>query len=264
VAWKTVIHVHTEHSCDCAMPVARLRDACLRRRVDCIAVTDHDEIEGALRLRDLGGVRVIVGEEVSTRDGHVLGLFIERRIPPDLSAAETCDRIREQGGIVALPHPFAILCPKSLRRRVYSLIPRADAIEIGNALNPFRWQCHRGRLLARSFDLPGFVGGDVHTPWAIDSAFQVMRPFAGPVEFLERLREARFHLGWQPIVSLVVQGYEDARRRIAGLFGRRRAPRKDRSAQSVRGMKGSRVGISPLAFPNAASRMDARRVERSE
>ncbi|MBN1421599.1 MAG: hypothetical protein JXP34_22695 [Planctomycetes bacterium] len=226
MSWKTVIHVHTEYSWDCSMPIARLRDACLRRRVDCVAVTDHDEIEGALRLRDLGGVRVIVGEEVSTRDGHVLGLFIERRIPPDLSAAETCDRIREQGGIVALPHPFATLCSKSLRRRVYSLIPRTDAIEIGNALNPFRWQCHRGRRLARSFGLPGFVGGDVHTPWAIDAAFQTMHPFAGPDAFLESLRAARFHLGWQPLVSLAVQGASDARRRLVEILARLRARRR--------------------------------------
>src|SRR5262249_61221230 len=77
--------------------------------IDVVCATDHNTIEGALRLRDLAGerLRVIVGEEISSRDGEIIGLFLTRPIPRDLSAEDTIARIRDQGGIVSVPHPFS-------------------------------------------------------------------------------------------------------------------------------------------------------------
>lgn len=223
--WKTVIHIHTSYSRDCGLRLDRLLEACRRRDVDCVGITDHDAIEGALRLRDRGEIEVIVGEEITTLEGHLVGLFLERRIPPDLPVEETCDRIHAQGGLVALPHPFAHLCPKSLQTAVHGILDRVDVVEIGNALNLFRWECRKARRLAEARGLPGYVGGDVHTPWAVGAAYQIMPPFAGPEAFLESLRSATFCLGTQPLRSFFVQGLRDLGRRagdVLELLGCRR------------------------------------------
>jgi len=104
------LHLHTRFSDGWPSPEAVVDHVTLATDLDVIAVTDHDTIEGALRAADhsaaTGGVPVIVGEEVSSRQGHILGLFLERRVPPGMSATETVDEIHRQGGIAIAAHPF--------------------------------------------------------------------------------------------------------------------------------------------------------------
>src|SRR5580693_442815 len=101
------LHLHTEYSPDCDTSLERIEAHCLAQGLTGLAVTDHNTLEGALRLRDrVKSLQVIVGEEVSTRDGDVIGLFLREPIPPRLSALETMDAIHAQGGLVYLPHPF--------------------------------------------------------------------------------------------------------------------------------------------------------------
>ena len=104
------LHLHTSFSDGWPSPEALVDHATLATDLDLVAVTDHDTIEGALRAADhsarTGGVPVIVGEEVSSRQGHILGLFLERRVAPGLSAAATVDEIHRQGGIAIAAHPF--------------------------------------------------------------------------------------------------------------------------------------------------------------
>lgn len=104
------LHLHTSFSDGWPSPEAVIEHVTRATALDVIAVTDHDTIEGALRAADhsarVGGVEVIVGEEVSSRQGHILGLFLERRVPPGLSASATVDEIHRQGGLAIAAHPF--------------------------------------------------------------------------------------------------------------------------------------------------------------
>ena len=104
------LHLHTSHSDGWPSPVEVVDHVTLETDLDVIAITDHDTIEGALRAVEhsarTGGVKVIVGEEVSSRQGHIIGLFLERRVRPDLSAAATIDEIHRQGGLAIAAHPF--------------------------------------------------------------------------------------------------------------------------------------------------------------
>ncbi|HZP80222.1 MAG TPA: PHP domain-containing protein [Chthonomonadaceae bacterium] len=128
------LHLHTEFSPDCDTPLDAIEAHCLRRGLTGIAVTDHDSIEGALRLRDRARkLDVLVGEEVTAREGDVIGLFLEERIPPRLSAAETMEAIHAQGGLVYLPHPF----DKRRARRTGggSLLAILDQVDIVEAFN---------------------------------------------------------------------------------------------------------------------------------
>jgi len=110
------MHTHCEYSPDGETPVAEQARVITAAGLDVVCATDHNTIEGALRLRELAdGFRVIVGEEVSTREGELIGLFLERPVPRDRSAEETIALIHEQGGLVSVPHPFSHNRPTASR-----------------------------------------------------------------------------------------------------------------------------------------------------
>src|SRR5690606_39085993 len=102
------MHVHTRGSYDCLSDPVAVVERAAARGLDWVCITDHNEIDVALRMKERYPDRVIVGEEVRTAEGvDVIGLFLSDRIPKGTPARETCERIREQGGIVYVPHPFA-------------------------------------------------------------------------------------------------------------------------------------------------------------
>ena len=118
-------HIHTEHSPDSTLPVRSLVRRCQAKGLGLIAVTDHNSLDGALEAREVADFPVIVGEEVTTADGELTGLFLTEPIPRGLSALETARRIKGQGGLVSIPHPFDVfrrnvlqgLAHRSLRGR---------------------------------------------------------------------------------------------------------------------------------------------------
>lgn len=188
---KTVIHVHTNYSFDGNASPEDVLETARRQGVDCVAITDHDEIEGALIARDRSrDVRVIVGEEVSSAGGHIIGLFLEQRIPSGLSLQETAERIKQQGGLVLAPHPFSILCEDSLRANTARLLPWLDAVEVCNAQDPLPWEDSRALRFALRHDLVPYVGADSHIRGHLDACHQLMPSFDGPAEFLASLRVA--------------------------------------------------------------------------
>lgn len=189
---KVAIHLHTHYSYDSNLAPAALVDAARRMGLDWIAVTDHDEIDGALEARSLGGVNVIVGEEISTTHGHLIGLFLNRRIPPGMSASETIDDIRSQGGLALAPHPFCTLCDNSLQDSIEGLADRLDAVEVYNAQNPLPWQDRRAAAFAERSGLTGYVGMDAHLRW-LPATYQEMREFHGAQDFLNSLAHAELH-----------------------------------------------------------------------
>jgi hypothetical protein len=186
---KVAIHLHTHYSYDSNLAPARLVQAARRIGIDCLAITDHNQIDGALEAQALGGVRVIVGEEISSADGHLLGLFLRERIPPGLSGEETCVAIHAQGGLALAPHPFCILCEGSLQQAVWRLIEHLDAVEVYNAQNPLPWEDARAARLARRTGLPAFVGMDAHLRW-LPLTYQRMDDFADAASFLRALPQA--------------------------------------------------------------------------
>ena len=101
------LHSHTWYSHDSLLKPEHFVAACLAKGINCIAVTDHNEVDGAKAVARLAPFKVIVGEEIRTRDGEISGLFLKHRIPPNLSAEETIREIRRQKGLVYIPHPFA-------------------------------------------------------------------------------------------------------------------------------------------------------------
>ncbi|MGA2928902.1 MAG: glycosyltransferase [Solirubrobacteraceae bacterium] len=186
------LHMHTDHSYDCATPVEVLLAEARARGLGAIAVTDHNEISGAHEaLAKADGVKVIVGEEVKTAgQGEVIGLFIEERIPRGLTLQETIAEIKRQGGLVYVPHPFDRLHSVPDYEHLLDVLDDVDAIEVFNpriAINEFNDEAVR---FAAKYRIPAGAGSDAHVPQGLGSVRIRMRDFDGPKEFLESLRDA--------------------------------------------------------------------------
>jgi hypothetical protein len=186
------LHMHTDHSGDCATPVEVLLAEARTRGLGAIAVTDHNEISGALEARaKADGVKVIVGEEVKTADqGEVIGLFIEEKIERGMSLQETIAEIKRQGGLVYVPHPFDRLHSVPDYEHLLGVLSDVDAIEVFNprvAITEFNDEAVR---FAAKYRIPAGAGSDAHVPQGLGSVRIRMRDFDGPEEFLESLRDA--------------------------------------------------------------------------
>lgn len=186
------MHTHCVASSDSTTPIEQQARAIQAARLDAVCATDHNTIDGALRLQDIAdGFRVIVGEEIATREGEVIGLFLDRAIPPDLSAEETIARIKAQGGLVVVPHPFSPTRPQQLRRQTLDrLWPQIDALEVLNGREEFPSDNKRAARYARERGIPGTAGSDAHRAAEIGRAFVEIDEFSSPQELLRVLPSA--------------------------------------------------------------------------
>jgi glycosyltransferase involved in cell wall biosynthesis len=186
------LHMHTDHSYDCATPVEVLLDEAKARGLGAIAVTDHNEISGAHEAAAKAeGIKVIVGEEVKTADqGEVIGLFLQKKIPRGMTLQETIAEIKRQGGVVYVPHPFDRLHSVPDYEHLLAVLDDVDAIEVFNprvAIAEFNEEAAR---FAAKYRIPAGAGSDAHVPQGLGSVRIRMRDFTGPEEFLESLRDA--------------------------------------------------------------------------
>jgi predicted metal-dependent phosphoesterase TrpH len=192
------LHMHTDHSGDCATPVELLLATAQTQGLGAIAVTDHNEISGALEARaqaERSGphppVKVIVGEEVKTAEqGEVIGLFIEEKIPRGLSLEETVAEIKRQGGLVYVPHPFDRMHSVPDYEHLRTILDDVDAIEVFNprvAIGAFNEEAVR---FAAKYRVVAGAGSDSHVAQGLGSVRIRMRDFEGPVEFMQSLSDA--------------------------------------------------------------------------
>jgi predicted metal-dependent phosphoesterase TrpH len=189
------LHMHTDHSGDCATPVDVLLQTARDRGLGAIAITDHNEVSGALEARkiaeELGDIKVIVAEEVKTAEqGEVIGLFLEEKIPKGLTMAETIAEIRRQGGLVYVPHPFDRFHSVPDYEHLLDIVEEIDLLEVFNprvALTAFNQEAVR---FAGKYRIVPAAGSDSHVAQGLGSVRQRIHDFDGPAEFLEAMRDA--------------------------------------------------------------------------
>jgi glycosyltransferase involved in cell wall biosynthesis len=189
------LHMHTDHSPDCATPVEVLLQTAKERGLGAIAITDHNEISGALKARELaeriGGIKVIVAEEVKTAsEGEVIGLFLEEKIARGMSMAETIAEIRRQGGLVYVPHPFDRLHSVPDYEHLLKVVEEIDILEVFNPRIAFSAFNEEAVRFARKYSIVPGAGSDSHVAQGLGSVKIRLRDFEGPEEFLESMRQA--------------------------------------------------------------------------
>ncbi|MBW8060501.1 MAG: PHP domain-containing protein [Solirubrobacterales bacterium] len=189
------LHMHTDHSPDCATPVEVLLETARDRGLGAIAITDHNEVSGALEGRRIaaqtGDIKVIVAEEVKTAEqGEVIGLFVEEKIPRGMTMAETIAEIRRQGGLVYVPHPFDRFHSVPDYEHLIEIVAEIDVLEVFNprvALTAFNEEAER---FARKYRIVPGAGSDSHVAQGLGSVRVRIHDFDGPREFLEAMRDA--------------------------------------------------------------------------
>jgi predicted metal-dependent phosphoesterase TrpH len=158
------LHCHTNASKDSLMQPAAMIRVCRQRGVGKLAITDHNTIAGALALRALAPELVIVGEEIMTTQGELLAYFVKEEVPRGLTPAETIARLRAQGAVIAVAHPFDRLRSGAwLEADLAALVPLVDAIEVFNARCIFAADNARALAFAREHGKLGLVGSDAHS-----------------------------------------------------------------------------------------------------
>ena len=187
------LHCHTCFSYDAFSPLWAIARICKLRGIGCLAITDHNDVEGALILNEMVDFKVIVGEEISTRDGDIIGLFLKGRIPAGLSLLGTISAIHEQGGIVYLPHPFdGVPSKKRLSKRILqNIVSQIDVIEGFNARSLRTEYNAKAMSFARENNLPIGAGSDAHTPLEIGDAVVLMDDFQTPQDFIQSVSKSK-------------------------------------------------------------------------
>ncbi|HMC49128.1 MAG TPA: PHP domain-containing protein [Solirubrobacterales bacterium] len=189
------LHMHTDHSTDCATPVKVLLETARDRGLGAIAITDHNEVSGALEARriaeEMDDIKVIVAEEVKTAEqGEVIGLFLEEKISKGMTMAETIAAIRAQGGLVYVPHPFDRFHSVPDYEHLLDMVEEIDVLEVFNprvALTAFNEEAER---FARKYRIVPGAGSDSHVAQGLGSVRVRIHDFDGPEEFLEAMRDA--------------------------------------------------------------------------
>ena len=188
------LHMHTDHSSDCATPVETLLATAREAGLGAIAITDHNEVSGAFAAAEVAedfGVKVIIAEEVKTAEqGEVIGLFLNERIERGMTMAETIAEIRRQNGLVYVPHPFDRLHSVPDYEHLLDMVEEIDILEVFNprvALSAFNEEAER--FAAKYRIVPG-AGSDSHVAQGLGTVMTRVHDFDGPEEFLESMRDA--------------------------------------------------------------------------
>lgn len=194
VGWVRVdCHSHTMWSGDSTTTPDEIEAAVIASGIDVLCITDHNATKGAVELAGRLPCRVIIGEELKTHHGEVIGLFLTERIPFGLHPVEATMRIREQGAIVYIPHPFDPMRNCLSEAALFDLVDRGlvDAMEGFNGKTSLQSLNRRAMSYAQERCLAIGAGSDAHVPDALGAAYVEMPDFDGPASFLAALSEAK-------------------------------------------------------------------------
>ena len=196
-------HIHTRFSRDSILTEEKFIAKAIERGLTHAVITNHNNVEGAVAVRDkleeLGltdKLTVILGEEVSTADGEVVGLYLQKTIPRGLSANETADEIHRQGGLVSIPHPFDPFRGSHIREgplRNLAEIGKIDMVEVFNCRVTFQRHNEEAAEFARRFGIPGIAASDSHSSFEVAMAFNAMPAFDTANELRASLQDNEWH-----------------------------------------------------------------------
>jgi predicted metal-dependent phosphoesterase TrpH len=196
-------HVHTRFSRDSLLGEDRFIRLALERGLTHVAITNHNNVEGAVAVRERVAAQgledrlhIILGEEVSSADGEIVGIYLTETIPPRLSADETADAIHAQGGLVSIPHPYDPFRRSHIREAPLLRLAEAgkiDAIEVFNSRVTFARHNEEAALLAARFGIPGIACSDAHSGLEVAMSFNALPAFDSADELRAALRENEWH-----------------------------------------------------------------------
>ncbi len=177
---------------DCDTPLDKIISRCQELGINCIAISDHGTVEGALKMLELAPFKVIVAEEVMTDKGEIMGMFLKETIPSYQPMMDVISQIKAQGGLVCAQHPFdSVLRPGMGERVVKEIAPYIDLVEVFNARSPLAVSSKKSLAFAEAHNLPASAGSDAHYLEEIGNAFIEMPEFTDKEGFLKSLAQGK-------------------------------------------------------------------------
>jgi predicted metal-dependent phosphoesterase TrpH len=218
---KIDLHTHSIISPDGGISAEQYEEALETGLLDCIAITDHNETAFALKLHQKLGNKIIVGEEIKTTDGEMLGLFLHKTVPPHLSAKDTAEEIHAQGGIVCIPHPLET-ARKGLNKFVLEeLYKQIDLIELFNGRGRFRGRAAEATIVAEKFYIPGVANSDAHAAAGLGTAYTSVLQIPTPQNIKKLAAAASLQKEYAPLWTFL---YPTINRMKKKVYGREMQP----------------------------------------
>ena len=191
---KADFHIHSRYSFDSSNDLEAIIRRCQKTGINCVAIADHGTAEGGLRLKEIAPFKVIVAEEILTPHGEIMGMFLKETVPTNISIQEAIARIREQDGLVCVPHPFDIITRIGLGGTIMEqIVDQIDIIEVFNARSPIPCRSSRALAFANRHNLVKSAGSDAHTISEIGKTYVEMPDFESKGDFLAALRQGVIH-----------------------------------------------------------------------
>jgi predicted metal-dependent phosphoesterase TrpH len=192
--FKADFHIHSKYSMDSKTTLEQIIQTCQRKGLNCIALSDHGSIEGALKIKQIAPFYVIVAEEILTDRGEIMGMFLKEKVPSHLSLEESIRRIKNQGGLLCAQHPFDKVRADALKMEVMQEIAgEIDVVEAFNARTLFKDSSRMANDFAREHHLPCTAGSDAHASYEIGNAYVEMPEFNDKESFLKALTQGKIH-----------------------------------------------------------------------
>lgn len=216
--WKVELHSHSRYSPDSLTSHEAIVAACREQGIDRIAITEHNNIQGALAVQRLAPELVIVGEEIKSAEGDIIGWFVNEEIPKGLSLEETIARLKDQGAVIAIPHPLDSLRGGSALglEATLRIIDQVDAIEVLNARCMRASDNEQARQIAQEYGKLMTAGSDAHTAGEIGTATMLMPPFHDADSFRESLAQGTIEGDRSSQIVRLYSTYAKLHKRLLG------------------------------------------------
>ena len=219
--WKVDLHSHTIHSKDCLTRAAALIERARAVGLNKLAVTEHNNLAGALAAKALAPDLIIVGEEIKTTHGEIIGYFVQEEVPRGLSPQETIARLREQGAVISIPHPLDSIRRSAMGlQNVLAVIDQVDALEVRNARCVRAGDNAAALALAQQHGKLVTAGSDAHIVFEIGRCYLTMPPFEDNAEsFRAALAQAQPQGAVSPFWPHFASTYAKWRKRLLPVVG---------------------------------------------
>lgn len=200
--YRIDLHTHSCQSYDGGISRSQYHSLFSKKILDVVAVTDHNKISFAQEMQGLLGDKIIVGEEITTLQGEVIGLFLKKVIPPRLSLKETVNLIRKQQGLVYIPHPFEVVRHGIKKEHLQKITAEIDIIEVFNARSKFRGAGNKALKFARSHNIPMAASSDAHCFMGVGTSYTLISSAPESPNALSKiLHNAQLHQQYAPLIS---------------------------------------------------------------
>lgn len=211
---KIDLHTHSVGSPDGGITIEEYAKLLDDKVLDMIAITDHDSIDQALAIQNKLGPRIIIGEEITSLEGEIIGLFLRQKVEPGLSAIETVQAIKSQGGLVYIPHPFETVRKGITKSAIDSISDEIDIVEVYNGRAVFQNKGPQALTWARLNNKIGAASSDAHGIKGVGTTYSSVETAPTKESFLEILKTARLTTKRPPLLSLFYPKYNRFRAKI--------------------------------------------------